>query len=42
MNQSLANLYFRGHISRPEAMSRSMYPEELLRMMDQPVAATTR
>jgi Tfp pilus assembly pilus retraction ATPase PilT len=42
MNQSLANLYLRGAISRPEALSRSSYPEELLRMMDQPVAAATR
>jgi Tfp pilus assembly pilus retraction ATPase PilT len=42
MNQSLANLYLRGQISRPEALSRSAYPEELLRMMDQPVAAATR
>src|SRR5574341_1253048 len=42
MNQSLANLYLRGQIARPEALSRSTYPEELLRMMDQPVAAATR
>ena len=42
MNQSLANLYLRGQISRPEALSRSTYPDELLRMMDQPVAAASR
>ena len=42
MNQSLANLYLRGAISRPEALSRSSYPEELIRQMDQPVAAATR
>ena len=42
MNQSLANLYLRGAIARPEALSRSSYPDELLRMMDQPVAAATR
>jgi twitching motility protein PilT len=42
MNQSLASLYLRGAISRPEALSRSSYPEELLRMMDQPVAAAAR
>ena len=42
MNQSLANLYLRGAISRPEALSRSSYPDELLRMMDQPVATAAR
>jgi twitching motility protein PilT len=42
MNQSLANLYLRGAISRPEALSRSSYPDELIRLMDQPVAAATR
>jgi Tfp pilus assembly pilus retraction ATPase PilT len=42
MSQSLANLYLRGAISRPEALSRSTYPDELLRMMDQPVAAAAR
>ncbi len=42
MNQSLANLYLRGHVSRPEALSRSSYPEELLRMMDQPAAIAAR
>src|SRR6185436_964570 len=42
MNQSLANLYLRGAISRPEALSRSSYPDELIRLMDQPVATATR
>jgi twitching motility protein PilT len=42
MNQSLSNLYLRGQISRPEALARSAYPEELHRLMDQPVAAATR
>jgi twitching motility protein PilT len=42
MNQSLANLYLRRQISRPEALARSSYPEELHRLMDQPVAAATR
>ncbi len=42
MNQALSNLYLRGQISRQDALARTSYPEELLRMMDQPVAAVTR
>ena len=42
MHKSLANLYLRRQISRPEALARSSYPEELHRLMDQPVAAATR
>ncbi|PYM63055.1 MAG: hypothetical protein DMD79_09610 [Candidatus Rokuibacteriota bacterium] len=42
MNQSLANLYLRGQISRQEALSRSLFPEELLRLMDQPTPAASR
>ena len=42
MNQSLAALYLRGHISRQEAHSRSLFPEELLRLMDQPTPAAAR
>jgi twitching motility protein PilT len=39
LNQSLANLHLRGLISRQEALSRSAYPEELLRLIEQPAAA---
>jgi Tfp pilus assembly pilus retraction ATPase PilT len=42
MNQALATLFLRGHISRSEALSRSLYPEELIRMMDQPTAVASR
>jgi twitching motility protein PilT len=42
MNQSLATLYLRGQISRQEALSRSLFPEELLRMMDQSPAGSSR
>jgi twitching motility protein PilT len=42
MNQSLATLYLRGHISRQEAMSRSLFPEEFLRLIDQATAAAAR
>ena len=42
MNQSLATLYLRGHISRQEAMSRSLFPEELLRLIDQATPAAAR
>ncbi len=42
MNQSLANLCLRGAISRAEALARSLYPDELLRLIEQPVAAAAR
>jgi twitching motility protein PilT len=42
MNQALANLYLRGLISRQEAVSRSMFPEELLRLIEQPAAVGSR
>ena len=35
MNQSLADAYHRGLISRQEALSRTLLPDELLRMMDE-------
>jgi twitching motility protein PilT len=38
MNQALANLYLRGLITRQEAISRSLYPDELLRQIEQPTA----
>jgi twitching motility protein PilT len=38
MNQALANLYLRGLITRQEAISRSMFPDELLRQIEQPTA----
>jgi Tfp pilus assembly pilus retraction ATPase PilT len=40
MNQALANHYLRGQISRQEAISRSMIPEELLRLIEQPAMAS--
>jgi twitching motility protein PilT len=42
MNQALANLYLRGLISRQEAVTRSMFPEELLRLIEQPAAVGSR
>jgi twitching motility protein PilT len=42
MNQALANLYLRGLISRQEAVSRSIFPEELLRLIEQPAAVGSR
>jgi twitching motility protein PilT len=40
MNQALAEQYLRGRISRQEAISRSLYPEELLRLIEQPQMAS--
>jgi twitching motility protein PilT len=40
MNQALADHYLRGRITRQEAVSRSMYPEELLRLIEQPQVAS--
>ncbi len=40
MNQALAEAYLRGRISRQEALSRSLYPEELLRLIEQPQMAS--
>jgi twitching motility protein PilT len=42
MNQALANLYLRGQITRQEAISRSLYPDELLRLVEQPVQMASR
>ena len=42
MNQTLANLYLRGLITRQEAVSRSMYPDELLRQIEQPAPVASR
>ena len=42
MNQALANLYLRGQITRQEALSRSLMPEELLRLIEQPAQAASR
>jgi twitching motility protein PilT len=42
MNQALANLYLRGLISRQEAVTRSMFPEELLRLIEQPATVGSR
>ncbi len=42
MNQALANLYLRGQITRQEAISRSMYPDELLRLIEQPAQMASR
>jgi hypothetical protein len=42
MNQALANLYLRGLITRQEAISRSLYPEELLRQIEQPAQVASR
>jgi twitching motility protein PilT len=42
MNQELANLYLRGLITRQEAVSRSLYPEELLRQIEQPAPVASR
>jgi twitching motility protein PilT len=42
MNQALANLYLRGLISRQEAVSRSLFPEELLRLIEQPATVGSR
>ena len=42
MNQALANSYLRGLISRQEAMSRSLYPEEMLRLIEQPATVGSR
>ena len=40
MNQALADHYLRGRISRQEAVSRSVYPDELLRLIEQPQMAS--
>ena len=42
MNQALANLYLRGLISRQEAVSRSLTPEELLRLIEEPAKMASR
>jgi twitching motility protein PilT len=42
MNQALANLYLRGQITRQEAISRSLYPDELLRLIEQPASVASR
>jgi twitching motility protein PilT len=42
MNQALANLYLRGQITRQEAISRSLYPDELLRLIEQPAQMASR
>ena len=42
MNQALANMYLRGLISRQEAVSRSLYPDEMLRLIEQPATAGAR
>ena len=42
MNQTLANLYLRGLITRQEAISRSLYPDELLRQIEQPAPVASR
>jgi twitching motility protein PilT len=40
MNQALADAYLRGRITRQEALSRSLYPDELLRLIEQPQMAS--
>jgi twitching motility protein PilT len=40
MNQALSDHYLRGRISRQEAVSRSLYPDELLRLIEQPQMAS--
>ncbi|MBI3458014.1 MAG: type IV pilus twitching motility protein PilT [Candidatus Rokubacteria bacterium] len=40
MNQALANLYLRGLITRQEAVSRSLFADELLRLIEQPQVAS--
>jgi twitching motility protein PilT len=42
MNQALATLYLRGLITRQEAMSRSLYPDELIRQIEQPAQMASR
>lgn len=42
MNQALANLYLRGLISRQEAVSRSLSPDELLRLIEEPAKMASR
>lgn len=42
MNQALAHLYLRGLISRQEAIGRSLYPDELLRLIEQPAPVGSR
>lgn len=42
MNQALANHYLRGQIARQEAVSRSLLPEELLRLIEEPAKMTSR
>jgi len=42
MNQALANVYLRGQITRQEAISRSLYPDELLRLIEQPTQMASR
>ncbi len=42
MNQALANLYLRGLVSRQEAVSRSLFPDELLRLIEQPATVGSR
>jgi Tfp pilus assembly pilus retraction ATPase PilT len=42
MNQALATHYLKGLITRQEAMSRSLFPEELLRQIEQPTQMASR
>lgn len=42
MNQSLAELVLRGLISRQDALERSSMPDELIRLIDQPVGVAAR
>jgi len=42
MNQTLANFYLRGLITRQDAVSRSLYPDELLRQIEQPAPVASR
>jgi twitching motility protein PilT len=42
MNQALAAHYLRGQITRQEAVSRSVIPEELLRLIEEPAKMASR
>ncbi len=42
MNQALANLYLRGQIGRQDAISRSLFPDELLRLIEEPAKVASR
>lgn len=42
MNQSLAELVLRGLISRQDALERSTMPDELVRLIDQPLGVAAR